>query len=1257
MSDFLSPQDIAEMPQAGFQPDEIDQARQRSMQEMAHSGFSTDEVQKYYGVKDPDMTPAKRHVQSNIKLANAPAPGATPKPKQPHEPVDSAVQPVEAKDILDGLAAGWGTGFTGLFTAGQKSPIAVAENASRAVKIASMVGQFVGDIPAMAAGATAGAALGTVELPVVGTVGGATAGAFAAPAAMRKMLTEQYEKGEISSAGDFADRVMAASWEGMKGAVTGVATEVTGGLAKGYVGTIGKLAAEASTMATVSSALEGHLPSQDDFINGLVMMGGFHAIGVGMPKMFRAYERTGLKPEDVVDMAQTDPILKQEVLSVGDELPKSLEPLAEKEVQAETPKERALPEEPDELKKARENVAAKIGFKEETKSKWPGLKDMYQNYVDRLNPVADFRDQVIEKGETLAANEDPYKLMRMANDAPAKAKHAIEEGTLDYKTLEKNGKGLTEILDPMKGKEDQFEQFLVSKRALEIEKSGRESGFDVGDVKQIIKADKGEFNKAAKEVVDFQNRNLEYLRDSGRISNKLYDTFVKMGKSFVPFARLLDPVEDFEGLQKPGSSNSLKRLRGSDLAVQHPVLSIMENTEKMFTMAEQNRAKVSLVELAEKKGIEKYFKKVPGNKLIKVDALPEVNKLLEDIGMDPKDLDLEEFNVFRSQEKALAANQFEVWRDGKREVYELQDERVAKAVKSLEGNPSSQLMVMKLARWFTGLKRIGTTLVPDFILKNFTRDQLTAGVFSQYGTLPFTHVLAAMGDLWQKNDHYYNWLKSGGANGAFLDLNTKYLQDNVFKLDKETGFIQNMQNVLKDPSDIIQLAQTIAQAPKQGWQAFAHAGEFVGNIIESAPRLAEFKRASEGASSGPKVFEGGFQSREITVDFQRMGLKTQALNSIAAFMNAQVQGLDRTVRAFKDDPTGTSIKAAAYLTGPTILLWAMQKDDPRYQEIPQWEKDLFWCVVHHNWQPAKDGEANGLPDYMVKDGMVDRGIIFRIPKPQELGLLFATVPERILESFLTDHPDAYRDLGKTIQSLLVPNWMPDIAAPIAESMTNYNMFTSRPLVPQYLENQLPAYRYTEFTSDTAKAIGKVLGTIPVAKEMDVAAPIEIENFVKGWGGQLGTYLLQLVDKGLRSSGAVEGPEKPAWTVADIPFVKAFIVRNPTTQAESIQRFYDKAKIMGEILNTTKIQMKLGHDSDVAWIQSNYGQMEMKLDGFKKALSTQGKVIRGINESDYTPDDKRQLIEKAYYDMIEVSKFANSTIDQYEKLVKTMKEGK
>ena len=62
-------------------------------------------------------------------------------------------------------------------------------------------------------------------------------------------------------------------------------------------------------------------------------------------------------------------------------------------------------------------------------------------------------------------------------------------------------------------------------------------------------------------------------------------------------------------------------------------------------------------------------------------------------------------------------------------------------------------------------------------------------------------------------------------------------------------------------------------------------------------------------------------AREVTLDFSRSGTIGQQLNQIIPFFNACVQGGDKMIRLFKDDPLGTSLKVAKYIILPSMLLW------------------------------------------------------------------------------------------------------------------------------------------------------------------------------------------------------------------------------------------------------------------------------------------------------------------------------------------------
>lgn len=1129
---------------------------------------------------EPDMAPTKTRIDENFakKMAeDAPKPG----------------EPRKAMTFLEAVEAGWDMSVSGLISG--KPDVVLPADAPMASRIASQVSTLAGDLPAMVAGwaggatvgAPVGAAAGSV-VPGIGTFGGiavgatvgGAAGAFAAPAAMREALMQHYEKGDIRDFGDFWERSSAVLYEAAKqgavGAATGGAGVAAGKVLPAAVGTFGAktgiAAAEIGTMVTVGKAIEGEMPNAQDFVDAAIVVGGLHAVAK-TPKLRNLYARTGIKPEQITEMAEKDPLMKQEIMSNNVELPTSLEKMAE----APRVTQKAETVVPVERTQAESAVLDKIGVRAEKQKEPYRARDFYKDYVDKLDPILELQEMGVGKKESgaLPVSESPYKLARMANDYKAKAKHVIERGTIDFNTIEKTGKGLTEIIEPHRKDLNGLKAFIVSERAIEIEASGRKSGIDLEAAKQVVAEGKAKFGETAKELVEFQRRNLEYLKDSGRISKKEYDAMLAKGEKYIPFSRVTENVES----TGPGKTNPLKELKGSDLAIQDPFLSIVESTEKIMKVAETNRAMVKAVEFAETNA--------PG-------ALERVSE----------------------KTRGSKENQIEIWRNGERQVY-TGEKPLVEALKSLEGNAPTQNILLKLARGFTAVKRLGITLTPDFIVKNAIRDQLTAGVFSKQGTIPFSDMVVAMGDLWKKNDTYYNWLKSGGANGAFLELNSKYLENNIYKLDQQTGMIKQTMNVLSKPVELIQLG---------------------ANIIESAPRLAEFKRTSKKLGT----LEGGFASREITIDFQRVGAKMAAINSITAFQNVSIQGLDRTIRAVKDNPKDVGIKVGAYVVAPSVLLWWAQHDDPRYKQIPRWQKDLHWIVITDDWQKAEsEDEYSGLPEYMMreKDGSmeVNRGTIYRIPKPQELGMVGSLV-ERVLDKYVGDNPNAGKELFQTISEMVVPSLVPDVVAPIAEHATGVSLFTKRPLVPQYLEGQIPAYRYTDYTTETSKALGKILGAIPVVQEQYGSSPMVIENYVRGWTGTLGMYALQLADAGLIATGAVEDPVKPAWSVADIPAVKSFVIRYPSAQAQSIQDFYEASARAEMIANTTKAQMKKGNADEVDFISEEYGNTVNVLQGYKEALSKQSNFIHAVQrQKDWTPEEKRQLIDTTYYQMMEISK--------------------
>lgn len=390
-------------------------------------------------------------------------------------------------------------------------------------------------------------------------------------------------------------------------------------------------------------------------------------------------------------------------------------------------------------------------------------------------------------------------------------------------------------------------------------------------------------------------------------------------------------------------------------------------------------------------------------------------------------------------------------------------------------------------------------------------------------------------------------------------------------------------------------------------------------MSEEATRLGEFSKGvkKEGAQKAG-LQESAFASREVTLDFQRIGAKTKAVNSLIAFWNANVQGTDKMIRAFKEKPVTTTFKVSASITLPSVILTIVNNKDERWKEIPQWQKDLFWIVMT---------EKN----------------IYRIPKPFEVGIIFGTVPERITQYILDEDPHAFDGLLKSIGRGASPGVIPTVAVPLMENWANKSIFLDRPIVPRAKEDLLPQYQDKPYTTEIAKKLGGLVAKLPSIGDTGAASPAKIENLIRGWSGGLGTSLLRAADLGLRKAGIVPDKVDPTPVLADMPVIKAFAVRYPSASTESIQRFYDNYEKATRRRKTGKYLMKEGKLQEAEKVLSQ-GNI-VKLTSVKKGLKALHKYVSKIYANpDITPDEKRKLIDQAYVEMINVARYGNKILE-------------
>jgi hypothetical protein len=1176
----------------------------------------------------------------------------------------------------------------GLISRKHMPDVTLPENAGAGYTILSSLSQFAGDAAAMVPGAMAGGAAGMVAGGMAGAAGGpvgagvgaigggaigAAAGAWAAPAALRTAYIQHLQKGDIRDFGDFWERASAVTLEALKAGTVGALTEGAGGIVAGKLApgvaakaiapltaSAAKISAQVATMTTVGKAMEGQLPKADDFLNGALAVAALHGVThiSQVPQFGRdittrlqnIYAQTGMKPSDVVIESVRDPVLKQELLSEGTHVPPSLAPLIEDPqkgqvdsigaqpklipaatlppeftqpygvynpeftkvddyhvlVPHETSGAGAPPEppvgknegstSPMSPEEAGNVIGSRIG--ETPQSKRPlTLDEIRFQTIDQLDPVKKVV-RAMAGDEPLPAKADPESLFRAAQASPAKANYFIDKSPLDFHTLEPTGgQSLKAILEPHAKELDDLERYLVAKQSLIHEANGIKTGVPLEASREFVAANEAKYQKTFDALVEYRNETAKYLLDSEAISKETFDN-ITSEEGGIPFYRVFES----EGTKTGKGGKPVKNIKGSDRQIVRPLESLVRDTFQRVRIAEENRAKIALVDLARESGSD-LIREVKAEK-----GGASSKELKEYLRSNQLGDDKQSEQIYRMHAKQLEPGQISVFKDGERKVYEV-PEMLARAVNA---DPYKPIALVKFASLWAKATRIGFTENPLFLAKHFGRAEILAPLLSENGHIPFYSGVKAIGTMFKDPAAWERFQISGGSMSTLLSLDRDYIQSKIYETGKSTGFVDKITNAIRNPIDSLQAMADVVMHPMH------KASEAVLN----APKFAEFLAAEK---AGKDIFEAGKDARNAGVDYSRRGASAtiKAISTMSAFQNVHLQTMDQLAEAAKKDPA----KIAAYgsmIAGVSVMLWMANHKDERFSGLTREDRDTNW----HIFTPTA---------------------IYRFPKPFEPGIVFGSSVERMLDHYYDHNPRAFDNFPETVAATFGLNPIPNAVNPVLEQLANRSLFSGAPIIPHKLAEVAPQYRYNANTSEAAKGIAKLFGYLPQIGPHDTplqAAPV-IDNYIRQWGGTTGQMILQTVEKLAGKMGA-DIPVKPTWTLSDNPFVRSFIVKNPSLNNQEIRDFYDNYSHSTEVTKTIEHLKSQGNGPELMKYVSDPQVREYlgRMQGAEQILGQHNKALQTIyNSKQLSSDEKRQFIDTITYQMIQVAKAANAAARQ------------
>lgn len=761
--------------------------------------------------------------------------------------------------------------------------------------------------------------------------------------------------------------------------------------------------------------------------------------------------------------------------------------------------------------------------------------DVYTKAVDELNPLREMVEEIERvTGEKIPFEDDPLMQAWIARGWVGKVQEFLAKGR-----PEKGVRAFEDIIKDIPQKEHKdFSAYLVALHDLDLHRNGQMATFtlkeDLATVKQYEK--NPTFKSAAKDIHRFQDYMLAELVNNGILKPETYHLLRNKYPNYVPFFRDFS-AESMDGFFSSfkgfvNVANPIKRFKGSTRDIIDPLESIVKNTYQFYNAIERNHVGVTFAKLAKKPGVGTIVEEVRGDRPAK-----------------------------------STDNTFSVWVKGKKVVYETTPE-LAQTMKMMNKDTSN--FITKILQYPASWLRAGSTVTAGFAITNALRDTISAGVFSKHGFLPVVDTFRGLAHFLKKDQLYWDYVKSGGAHAAMVSLDRDYLSGHLRELFSRKS---TLSKVARNPIEVLRA---------------------ISEATEVATRLGEFSNARKGYTGlysrltktnlKPKSLgEASIASRDITIDFSRTGTHTKTANKVVAFFNATVQGGDKLVRAWRDDPKGMTIKSTLFITLPTIALWYLNKDNTAYQELPQWEKDTFFHI------PTGDK-------------------FVKIPKPFELGLLYGTTFERMLQYFDDKSTGrngvGFKGLGDRAIDTLLPDVLPTALSPIWEWWSNYSKFRQRNIVPQSQEKLPDKLQYGSNTSMVARKIGDTFNV----------SPYKVDNTIMGYGGNLARLGLDITD-------AIGGANKkrPAKGVTELPEIRRFFAK-PYQSSDSVQRVYDDFKEQEKLHNELKLtgQRPEGYDPKL------YNKLKNAQNSFK-AINKASKKI--IDSETMSSDAKREKLDK------------------------------
>lgn len=850
------------------------------------------------------------------------------------------------------------------------------------------------------------------------------------------------------------------------------------------------------------------------------------------------------------------------------------------------------------------------------------LEGVKERWFSELTPARNLDTRLMKAGlydrDTEFGFEDAGRATYAAN---SRAAHMWNHGVLKADTLEKvDDASAISAFKQVKaagGNADGFLAYLLSKRAVQKEIQGVDTGFNTLAAKEKIS--RPEEQKKYEEANGTWNKMtdgfLDYMRDKGFYSDEQVQAMKNSNSSaYVSFRKVIgDPGARMAHPQGRFSvSDPLRRMVGSDGQVRDPIMATLDNMRLGIQMADRNAARLHFVDRA-----------LADPEVATALGVRQVAKF--DVNEDQIDEALRAYGASEAElpnlrtaygplveeriASGLAENTMTIRRNGNLEVYQIDDPAYARMLKFAD-TPQEVNAITSMLTGFARMARTGIVSMPDFALRMTGWHQLNQFIMDPHSPPPFITWARGAVEAFGGGKLYQDAL----AKGAIVD--------NFADLEKDT--------VARDLDSIYETTDL----KKRLWnttQSILHATEWVSQRLSAANRIGLYEHYQ---SKGVDPLKAAMLARKAGIDYAERGT-SQTLAQFsrwAPFLRPKFLGMKQGFEALGDHPALTLSKAALIVAGPTLILRALNWMHD--QSLPDDRKDL-------------DG-IDAVPRYIRYGHYVTPPIMGQrifIRHPANFGLPFGGFLERTLDAMQKHDPHAFDDFMQDVLREYVPplSASPAMVTPAIEALSNHDFNTGRPLVSDTMMKMSGPSQFNDNTTAPAKALAKIINPAWSSMTATQASPIAIQHLVQGWGGPTAMAAMQALNAPFKQPG-------PPSEISDMPFFKSFMVRNPRTNSQQIEDFYEDYDKFGRAhadLTAAINRLSSGQSTpeDVAQAMANPAAGAAQSGaGIVKALSNMRVVAKAIEaDKDMTPTEKSQHLDTIYAEMIQFAKLGSSTM--------------